>query len=144
MTRKTNLTLTPCPSPSPDVNVGRGVREGLRPHLDHEYHFQRAGHVHVAGIDEAGRSYLTTMLEPFDRTLDLLNVRYVFVPPSFVDQGHSKNPDQDSNLFAAELNNGRAAVYKLDGSAGDAVRLVSNLSNSPTVPDNAGVAELII
>ncbi|MBK8315687.1 MAG: hypothetical protein IPL01_17435, partial [Acidobacteria bacterium] len=33
---------------------------------------------------------------------------------------------------------------RLDGFAGDAVRLVSNLSNSPTVPDNAGVAELII
>ena len=122
---------------SPFWFYGHEMASGYDPMLNERYKT-------FSGIDEAGRSYLTTMLEPFDRTLDLLNVRYVFVPPSFVGQGHSKNPDQDSNLFAAELNSGRAAVYKLDGSAGDAVRLVSNLSNSPTVPDNAGVAELII
>lgn len=28
---------------------------GVHPTLDHEHRFQRAGHVHVAGIDEAGR-----------------------------------------------------------------------------------------
>jgi hypothetical protein len=35
------------------------------------------------GVDEAGRTFNTTMLEGRDRTLDLLNVRYVFVPPVF-------------------------------------------------------------
>ncbi|MBK7597689.1 MAG: hypothetical protein IPJ07_03825 [Acidobacteria bacterium] len=122
---------------SPFWFYGHEMASGYDPMLNERYKT-------FSGIDEAGRSYLTTMIEPFDRTLDLLNVRYVFVPASFVGQGYSKNPDQDSNVFAAELNNGRAAVFKLDGFAGDAVRLVSNLSNSPTVPDNAGVAELII
>ncbi|MGH9801059.1 MAG: hypothetical protein ACRD82_11895, partial [Blastocatellia bacterium] len=35
-----------------------------------------------SGLDEAGRSFNLTMLEPQDRTLDIFNVRYVFVPPS--------------------------------------------------------------
>ncbi|HQR35174.1 MAG TPA: YfhO family protein [Blastocatellia bacterium] len=36
-----------------------------------------------SGLDEAGRSFNLTMLESQDRTLDVFNVRYVFVPPSF-------------------------------------------------------------
>ncbi|MBP6821009.1 MAG: YfhO family protein [Acidobacteria bacterium] len=34
-----------------------------------------------SGLDEAGRSFNLTMLESQDRTLDIFNVRYVFVPP---------------------------------------------------------------
>jgi hypothetical protein len=37
-----------------------------------------------SGIDEAGRSYLPTLLKVQDRTLDLLNVRYVLVAPNFL------------------------------------------------------------
>jgi Bacterial membrane protein YfhO len=37
-----------------------------------------------SGIDEAGRSYLTTMLESQDRTLDILNVRYILIPLTMV------------------------------------------------------------
>jgi hypothetical protein len=37
-----------------------------------------------SGIDEAGRSYLPTLLQTQDRTLDLLNVRYVLVAPNFL------------------------------------------------------------
>ncbi len=37
-----------------------------------------------SGLDEAGRAFNLTMLEPQDRTLDVLNVRYVFVPPGLV------------------------------------------------------------
>lgn len=37
-----------------------------------------------SGIDEAGRSYLPTLLQAQDRTLDLLNVRYVLVAPNFL------------------------------------------------------------
>jgi hypothetical protein len=36
------------------------------------------------GIDEAGRSYLPTILNAPDRTLDLLNVRYILVAPNFL------------------------------------------------------------
>lgn len=39
-----------------------------------------------SGLDEAGRSFNLTMLEPQDRTLDIFNVRYVFVPPSFLSE----------------------------------------------------------
>lgn len=35
-----------------------------------------------SGLDEAGRAFNLTMLEPQDRTLDVFNVRYVFVPPN--------------------------------------------------------------
>src|SRR5262249_47026085 len=35
-----------------------------------------------SGVDEAGRCFNQTMLDEQDRTLDLFNVRYVFVPPS--------------------------------------------------------------
>ncbi len=37
-----------------------------------------------SGLDEAGRAFNLTMLEPQDRTLDIFNVRYVFIPPSFL------------------------------------------------------------
>lgn len=33
------------------------------------------------GVDEAGRTFDETLLEERDQTLDLLNVRYVFIPP---------------------------------------------------------------
>ncbi|MEO6726101.1 MAG: YfhO family protein, partial [Blastocatellia bacterium] len=36
-----------------------------------------------SGLDEAGRCFNQTMLEPQDHTLDLFNVRYVFIPPSY-------------------------------------------------------------
>ncbi|HMX28289.1 MAG TPA: YfhO family protein, partial [Blastocatellia bacterium] len=36
-----------------------------------------------SGLDEAGRAFNQTMLEPQDRTLDLFNARYVFVPPGY-------------------------------------------------------------
>ena len=42
-----------------------------------------------SGLDEAGRAFNLTMLEPQDRTLDVFNVRFVFVPP---------------NLFSEHLN----------------------------------------
>ncbi|MEP7338144.1 MAG: YfhO family protein [Acidobacteriota bacterium] len=36
-----------------------------------------------SGLDEAGRCFNQTMLEPQDHTLDIFNVRYVFVPPGY-------------------------------------------------------------
>lgn len=39
-----------------------------------------------SGLDEAGRCFNPTMLEPQDRTLDLFNVRYVFVPPTLANE----------------------------------------------------------
>ncbi len=39
-----------------------------------------------SGLDEAGRAFNLTMLEPQDRTLDVFNVRFVFVPPGLVSE----------------------------------------------------------
>jgi hypothetical protein len=39
-----------------------------------------------SGLDEAGRAFNLTMLEPQDRTLDVFNVRYVFVPPGLLSE----------------------------------------------------------
>lgn len=39
-----------------------------------------------SGLDEAGRCFNLTMLEPQDRTLDVFNARFVFVPQSFMNE----------------------------------------------------------
>jgi hypothetical protein len=43
------------------------------------------------GIDEAGRSYLPTLLKREDQTLDLLNVHYVLVSPNFFPSPEAAN-----------------------------------------------------
>jgi Bacterial membrane protein YfhO len=53
---------------------GHEMATGYDPMLNERYKT-------FSGIDEAGRSHLRTMLEPEDQTLDLLNVRYIFIPP---------------------------------------------------------------
>jgi hypothetical protein len=47
-----------------------------------------------SGLDEAGRSFNLTMLEPQDRTLDIFNTRYVFVPPGMIDVNEAALNDQ--------------------------------------------------
>lgn len=44
-----------------------------------------------SGLDEAGRCFNPTMLEPQDQTLDVFNARFVFVPPSFMKEELFKN-----------------------------------------------------
>ncbi len=60
---------------SPFWFYGHEMATGYDPMLNERYKT-------FSGIDEAGRSYNKTMLEPQDRTLDILNVKYVLVPPS--------------------------------------------------------------
>src|SRR5262249_56121551 len=38
-----------------------------------------------SGVDEAGRTFISSLLDPRDQTLDLLNTRYVFAAPSSLD-----------------------------------------------------------
>jgi hypothetical protein len=59
---------------SPFWFYGHEMATGYDPMLNERYKI-------FSGMDEAGRSFSTTILEPRDRTLDLLNVRYVLVPP---------------------------------------------------------------
>ena len=62
---------------SPLTFYGQEMATGYDPLLNGRYKT-------FSGIDEAGRSYLTTMLEPQDRTLDILNVRYILIPRSLI------------------------------------------------------------
>ncbi|MCI0336079.1 MAG: YfhO family protein [Acidobacteria bacterium] len=60
---------------SPLWFYGHEMATGYDPLLNERYK-------NFSGIDEAGRSHLETILEARDRTLDILNVRYLFVPPT--------------------------------------------------------------
>ncbi len=44
-----------------------------------------------SGLDEAGRCFNLTMLEAQDRTLDVFNARFVFVPPGFMKEELTSN-----------------------------------------------------
>ena len=61
---------------SPLLFAGKRMATGYDPLLDQRYKTW-------TGIDEGGRSYLGSILMPRDRTLDLLNVRHVLVPPDW-------------------------------------------------------------
>ncbi|MBO0801227.1 MAG: YfhO family protein, partial [Blastocatellia bacterium] len=60
---------------SPLLFYGHEMATGYDPLLNDRYKT-------FSGIDEAGRSFHLAMLQTRDRTLDLLNVRYVLVSPS--------------------------------------------------------------
>lgn len=101
----------------PELAAGRGDGEPLRYHLllnpaagefspywffGHELAtgydplaYQR--YKTFSGIDEAGRSHLLSMLDIQDRTLDLLNVRYLLVSPTFLKQSTAATSDSLSS-----------------------------------------------
>jgi hypothetical protein len=64
---------------SPFWFYGHEMATGYDPMLNERYKI-------FSGMDEAGRSFLKTMLHPQDRTLDVLNVRYVLVPPIILER----------------------------------------------------------
>lgn len=65
---------------APDWFYGHEMITGYDPLINARYKT-------FSGIDEAGHSYLPSPLAAKDQTLDLLNVRYVFVPPGLWDDG---------------------------------------------------------
>ena len=67
--------------------AGHPMVTGYDPLLDGRYK-------NFSGIDEAGRTWLSSILEPFDQTLDLLNTRYLMIPrrASEKDQDRQPNP----------------------------------------------------
>jgi hypothetical protein len=88
------------------------------------------------GMDEAGRTFNSTMLEPQDRTLDLLNVRYVFVPPDAPARGDAGEQ--------VDLKRGQSAVFKTGESAVDSLTVISSLSNSIEIENGETVARVSI
>lgn len=63
---------------SPFWFYGHEMITGYDPLLNDHYK-------NFSGIDEAGRGYLATMLQSGDCTLDLLNTRFVMIPPDWPD-----------------------------------------------------------
>jgi hypothetical protein len=64
---------------SPFWFYGHEMSTGYDPMLNERYKI-------FSGIDEAGHSFTKTMFDPQDRTLDILNVKYVLVPPLIHEQ----------------------------------------------------------
>ncbi len=89
---------------------GHEMATGYDPMLNERYKT-------FSGIDEAGRSHLKTMLEPQDRTLDLLNVRYILIPPD-----HSELNDDQRWREVAERS--KAETYR-------DFRIIENLNVLP-------------
>jgi hypothetical protein len=94
-----------------------------------------------SGIDEAGRSFISTLLDPRDHTLDLLNVRYVFVPPASFDPAAAKATGAGAPV---ELARGKSATFKTRGGASDTLTIVSSLANSAEIADGEVVAEISV
>jgi hypothetical protein len=94
-----------------------------------------------SGIDEAGRSFISTMLDAQDHTLDILNVRYVLVPPAFFDPEAAQAADAGSQV---ELRNGRSAIFEASEGGADSLTVVSSLTDSVGIADGEVVAEIAI
>lgn len=93
------------------------------------------------GIDEAGRTFNSTMLDAQDRTLDLLNARYLLVAPVYFDSGAAKVSDAGVDV---ELRRGRSADFIAREGLGDMLEIVSSLANSTAVGDGEPVAEVVV
>lgn len=66
--------------------AGHPMVTGYDPLLDGRYK-------NFSGIDEAGRTWLSSILEPFDQTLDLLNARYLMIPRRARVKNQDRQPD---------------------------------------------------
>ncbi len=105
-----------------------------------------------SGLNEAGRSDLPTLLDEKDRTLDLLNVKYVLISAPLLDAspatgerleygGVSFANDPSSNV---ELRAGQRAVFSADAALCDTLAVVSTMTNSAEIADGAEIAEIVV
>lgn len=105
-----------------------------------------------SGINEAGRSTLPSLVETRDRTLDLLNVRYLLIPEKLLTPAKSTagRVSYDGVEFGtdpalrAELQPGQAASYTGDAAAFDTIAVVSSLVNSADLVDGDEVAQITV
>lgn len=115
---------------SPFWFYGHEMASGYDPLLSERYKT-------FSGTDEAGRAFISTLLEPQDHTLDLLNVRYVFAPLV-------ENAAAQTRPAAAQLRQGQRVVYATGSDAADSLLIVSNLSNAAELPADAEVAQVTV
>ena len=96
-------------------------------------------HKVFSGLDETGRCFNQTMLEPQDKTLDILNVRYVFVPPN-----KPNNLGEKSEKPVVELKRGGRMTFYADEKVGDALTIISSLANSAEMTNDSEVADITV
>ncbi len=103
---RTHLLLTPGQGEfSPYWFAGQQMVTGYDPLLDRRYKT-------FSGIDEAGHTWLETILLPRDRTLDLLNTRYLILPPDW-------RPPARRQVAPIELAPSRSLRGTIDPAAGE-------------------------
>ena len=103
-----------------------------------------------SGVDEAGRTFISSLLDPRDQTLDLLNTRYVFAAPSSLDPSvgatgaMAETAAKKYQADQVELRQNGTAVFKTAASGGDSLVIVSSLANSAEIADGEEVAEITV
>src|SRR5262249_56006166 len=101
-----------------------------------------------SGVDGAGRTFISSLLDPRDQTLDLLNTRYVFAAPSSLDPSvgatgaMAETAAKKYQADQVELRQNGIAVFKTAASGGDSLVIVSSLANSAQIADGEEVPEI--
>ncbi len=130
---------------NPFLFAGHEMTTGYDPLLDERY---RA----FTNINEAGRSERWQILAATDRTLDLLNVRYLLVPaPLLVPPALAREiveiggvPFAVDEASKVELRSGQSTSFSTPAGTADLLALVSTLANAAGIGNDAPVAEITI
>ncbi|MGH9843364.1 MAG: YfhO family protein [Blastocatellia bacterium] len=125
--------------------AGHEMATGYDPLLNTRYE-------NFTGIDVAGRSRRWAILNDRDRTLDLLNVRYLLVPPDLFNPVTigSGRVDYGGIAFAGDespvvgLLPDQTAVFHAAPNQADTLGIVSTLANSTDVAGGDAVAEVVV
>lgn len=112
---RSHLLLTPGQGEfSPYWFAEQQMVTGYDPLLDRRYKS-------FSGIDEAGHTWLETILLPRDRTLDLLNTRYLILPPEW-------QPGERRPIAPLELAPSRSLRGSIDPGLGDSILIETRKS----------------
>ncbi len=125
---------------------GHEMATGYDPLLNSEYK-------KFSGINEAGTTERLSVLESKDRTLDLLNVRYVLALPSAQEEiapviqgvkygGIEFGPATETPVL--ELKHGQVAHFQINTSGDEELGILSNLANAAEIRDGEKVAEVSV
>ncbi len=124
---------------------GQEMATGYDPLLNERY-------LTFSGINEAGRSTLSTLLDGRDRTLDLLNVDYVLIPAPVLDMTDvsGERVEYGGIAFSSDLSSqvdlraGGRANFRVNAVRGDTLGVISTMTNSAEIADGDEMAEIAI
>jgi hypothetical protein len=130
---------------NPFLFAGHEMAAGYDPLLDARYQA-------FTNINEAGRSERWQMLAATDRTLDLLNVRYLLVPapllalPALAQASVEIGgvPFAADQTTKVELLSGQSARFSAPAGAADLLAIISTLANAAEVSNDEPVAEVTV